>query len=69
MYQLGNGVNVNYVEAMKWYLLSAKQNNPYAQSNIGFLYIKGYGIEQDYEMEIIYRWIGLTNHENTPQLT
>lgn len=48
MYDLGDGVNENNVEAKKWYLKAAEQGNDNAQLNLGILYADGEGIPQDY---------------------
>ena len=37
MYDLGWGVTQNYEDAVKWYRLSAKQGNTYAQANLKLL--------------------------------
>jgi TPR repeat protein len=55
-YQLGNlyytghqriGVKQSYSNAMKWYKKAAKQGQSEAMHNIGFLYLKGYGADED----------------------
>lgn len=38
MYYLGRGVSVNYSEARKWFLLSAKQGHHEAQYSLGIMY-------------------------------
>lgn len=43
LYCSGDGVPRNYVEAEKWYLLSAEQGHPGAQYGLGVLYIKHLG--------------------------
>lgn len=43
LYCRGDGVPRNYVEAEKWYLLSAKQGHPGAQYGLGVLYLKHLG--------------------------
>jgi TPR repeat protein len=36
----------DYVEAVKWYTLAAEQG--YAQTTLGYMYVKGYGVEVNY---------------------
>ncbi len=48
MYQLGQGVPVDPVLAMRWYQKAAAQNYAPAQSQIGYLYQYGIGVPQDY---------------------
>ena len=43
----------DYAEAMRWYRLSAQQNYPTGQANIGFLYAKGFGVPQNWD-EAVY---------------
>ena len=52
MYYMGLGVERNYKEAMKWYLLSAEQDFPGAQYSIGVMYEYGIGVEADAEKAI-----------------
>ena len=47
MYELGQGVNKDFVEAFKWYRLAAEQGTAWAQVNLGFAYINGRGTEID----------------------
>jgi TPR repeat protein len=36
-----------YDKALGWYLLAARENHPYAQNNIGFLYKSGLGVPRN----------------------
>jgi TPR repeat protein len=47
-YYSGNGVPQDYVEAVKWYSLSAKQGNPESQRLLGGCYFLGNGTPKDY---------------------
>ena len=49
MYDLGDGISLNYEEAFKWYYLAANQGHPKAQNNLGTLYRNGDGVLQDYQ--------------------
>lgn len=54
-YYLGRkGKAKDYAEAVLWYRKAAEQGNANAQTNLGFMIEKGYGIKQDY-IEAI-RW-------------
>jgi TPR repeat protein len=48
MYQNGEGVSQDYVEAMKWYRLAADQGYAKAQYKLGVMYQNGEGVSQDY---------------------
>lgn len=47
MYFLGQGVPQDFVEALKWYQLAAKQGYASAQNKIGLLYEHGLGVQRD----------------------
>ena len=52
-------------EAIKWYLMSAKQGHTLAQSNLGGIYGNGRGVAQDYVQA--HMWFNLAvmeGHEN-----
>jgi hypothetical protein len=57
MYDAGQSIPLNYIEAAKWYRLAAEQGYPEAQFNIGVLYDAGRGVSQDYELA--YMWVNL----------
>lgn len=44
----------DYTHAMKWFILAAKQNSTYAQYNLGVMYLRGYGVSQDYRKAIAW---------------
>ena len=48
MYERGQGLPQDYIEALKWYRKAADQGLPEAATNIGTLYEKGQGVTQDY---------------------
>ena len=58
IYEYGKGVKKNYKEALKWYILSAKQGYPSAQYNVGFMYHSGKGTEQNYKEAL--KWYELS---------
>lgn len=49
-YLLGKGVPQDYSKAMYWLKKSASDENPYAESELGFMYTAGKGVPQDYGM-------------------
>lgn len=51
MYDNGNGVPQDFVEAAKWYRLAADQGFATAQSILGFMYGAGLGVPQDFVLE------------------
>lgn len=44
MYMLGNGVTLDYTEAMKWYTKAANSGYALAYNNIGVMYMRGWGV-------------------------
>ena len=48
MFRRGNGVDQNYVEALRWYRLSAHQGFFNSQFELGAMYALGQGVLQDY---------------------
>jgi hypothetical protein len=49
LYEDGQGVPRNYLEALKWYRMAADQANVWAQLAVGRFYGRGYGVHQDDE--------------------
>ena len=47
LYAKGCGLKRNYVEAIKWFRLSAEQGNAVAQKSLGQMYFGGAAVEQD----------------------
>ena len=47
MYQHGQGVPKDYVQAVKWYRLAADQGDARAQFNLGAMYDVGEGVPKD----------------------
>lgn len=48
MYHKGQGVPLNYDEAIKWYRLAASQGNANARNNLGVMYENGQSVPNDY---------------------
>ena len=49
LYDKGQGVPKDYMEAMKWFRLAAAQDDAAAENNLGLLYENGQGLPQDYK--------------------
>jgi hypothetical protein len=49
LYEEGQGVPRDYLEALKWYRMDADQGDVWAQLAVGRFYEKGYGAHQDNE--------------------
>lgn len=47
MYESGRGVERNYTEAIRWFLMAAEQSDAYSQSHLGYLYEKRLGAGRD----------------------
>ncbi|MBT6401696.1 sel1 repeat family protein [candidate division WWE3 bacterium] len=57
-YSQGRGVQQNYKEAVKWYRLSAEQENSNAQYSLGSMYYNGYGVLQDHVLS--HMWLNIS---------
>ena len=57
MYNNGQGVVQDYVEAVKWYRKAAEQGGALAQYNLGVSYSTGRGVPQDYVAA--HKWANL----------
>lgn len=57
MYENGEGVPQDYVEAIKWYRKAAEQGDAAAQANLGAMYVDGHGVPKDYVEASV--WINL----------
>jgi len=47
MYNLGDGVDRDYVQAIPWLRLAGDQGNAQAQLNLGNMYVRGLGTAKD----------------------
>ena len=54
-YRIGEGVEQDNAEAVRWYRKAAEQGHAKAQSKLGYTYYHGEGLEQDY-MEAVSWW-------------
>jgi hypothetical protein len=54
MYYEGNGVRLDYVEAVRWYRKAADQGYVKAQSNLASMYHYGKGVPQDYTEVVLW---------------
>ena len=61
MYDSGDGVTQNYMEAVKWFTLAAKQGVTPAQNILGVMYYYGDGVVQDYAMAHMWANVAAAN--------
>jgi TPR repeat protein len=54
MYENGQGVLRNEVQAMKWYRKAAEQGATNAQVNLAVMYVNGKGVPQDFVQAYIW---------------
>jgi TPR repeat protein len=47
-YQTGQGVALDYYEAVKWFRRAADQNDTVAQCYLGFCFLSGQGVPQEF---------------------
>lgn len=48
IYLNGDGIPLNYVEAMQWFKKAAEKHDAKAQNNLGVMYLNGDGVPQNY---------------------
>jgi TPR repeat protein len=70
MYEDGDGLPQNYAEAVRWYKKAAehvpdREGASVALSSLGFLYIDGHGVSQDYLAA--YMYFALSNSKKNMQ--
>jgi TPR repeat protein len=58
LYENGQGVPQDYVQARQWYAKAAAQGYAGAQSNLGRLYEFGHGVTQDYVQAYMWYILG-----------
>jgi TPR repeat protein len=64
-YYLGRGgVEQNFSEAARWYLVLARQGDARAQTSIGLMYARGWGVKQDFAEA--RRWWNFAAAQNDP---
>ena len=65
MYYVGrDGIEQNFSEAARWYLQLAKQGDIRAQTTIGLMYSRGYGVNKD--AAAAHRWWNFAAAQNDP---
>ena len=57
MYYNGEGVTLDYAEALKWFRLAAVQGYAEPRSSLCVMYYAGQGVAQDYAGA--FKWCGL----------
>jgi TPR repeat protein len=66
MYERGQGVPQNYVQAVSWYRKAAEQGDALAQFDLGFMYSNGQGVPPDYVQA--HMWFNLAaSRETNPE--
>lgn len=66
MYDNGEGVTLDYQQAVVWYTKAAEQGNANAQYNLAMMYANGLGVPQDWVQAL--KWFNLaaaSGYENT----
>ncbi|ENW4816952.1 sel1 repeat family protein [Neisseria gonorrhoeae] len=56
MYENGQGVRQDYVQAVQWYRKASEQGDAQAQYNLGLMYYDGRGVRQD--LALAQEWLG-----------
>lgn len=56
MYENGQGVRQDYVQAVQWYRKASEQGDAQAQFNLGGMYAEGRGVRQD--LALAQEWYG-----------
>ncbi|ENW3249005.1 sel1 repeat family protein [Neisseria gonorrhoeae] len=56
MYENGQGVRQDYVQAVQWYRKASEQGGAQAQYNLGLMYYDGRGVRQD--LALAQQWLG-----------
>ena len=64
IYARGEGVNIDFEEAMKWFRLAADQGNSAAQRSVGIFYDNGDGVVQDFGQAM--QWYHLAADQEDP---
>jgi len=62
-YLFGTGVDIDYKEAMKWFIKSARQEHAGALNNLGYMYENGLGIKKDFFEAINFYKIASSKEE------
>jgi TPR repeat protein len=57
MYEKGQGVSVNYNDAVKWYKMAAGCGDAFAMNNLARMYHDGRGVKRNYQYA--YAWAAL----------
>jgi hypothetical protein len=65
MYDNGQGVPQDYVEAVRWYRIPAENGMADAEYNLGLMFANAKGVAQDYK-EAARRFRRAAEHRNLP---
>ncbi len=64
MHDIGLGVRADYAKAVTWFRKAAEQGNAKAQTNLGFMYVLGQSVPQDYAQA--HMWLTLPLLDTPP---
>jgi len=67
LYRNGEGVDVDYLEAARWFELSADNGEWVSQSNLGQMYYLGQGVDQSYQNASYYFELAATQGDPKSQ--
>ncbi len=67
LYRNGEGVDVDYLEAARWFKLSADNGEWISQSNLGQMYYLGQGVDQSYQNAAYYLELAATQGDPKSQ--
>lgn len=67
LYRNGEGVDIDYLEAARWFKLSADNGEWVSQSNLGQMYYLGQGVDQNYKTAAYYFELAATQGDPKSQ--
>lgn len=65
MYQYGEGIEKDEIEAVSWYRRAAELGYAEAQYNLGFMYYYGKGVKQD--LGVAFKWFSLSAEQGNKE--
>jgi len=54
IYGNAHGVELDFDESLRWYLMAAEQDFPAALANLGFMFDHGLGVPEDSQKALMY---------------
>ena len=61
MYAIGDGVEKDAAEAVRYYRLAAEQGEFKSQCNLGLMYVQGLGVPKDHVLAYAWAYLGAAN--------